>query len=235
MFTHFQAKGRAPIATPTCEGRSRAICLSLPLHQLDALARIGRRRSLPAGQTLLWEGEESLLVANVIEGVLKLTTSTGDGWEQIVGIVYPSDFIGRPFGEHSHHIVTALTDAEVCLFTRREFDGFARQHPEVGHELLRRTLRELDRARSFMLLLGRKTAGERVASLLADMASRLSDDQGRFDLPLGRQQMADLLGLTIETISRQLSSMRAAKIIEIEGQRRVAVRDPNALAAAAAI
>lgn len=235
MFTQFQTKGQAPIACATCEVRSRAICASLPPDRLNALARIGRRRSLSAGQTLLWEGEESLLVANVIEGVLKLSTSTGDGREQIVGIVYPSDFIGRPFGEHSHHSVTALSDAKVCLFTRREFDAFARQHPEVGHELLRRTLRELDRARTFMLLLGRKTAGERVASLLVDMASRLSDDQGRFELPIGRQQMADLLGLTIETVSRQLSSMRAAKVIEIEGRRGIAVRDPNALAAAAAI
>ena len=187
------------------------------------------------GEALVWEGEESLLVANVIEGVLKLSTSTGDGREQIVGIVYPSDFIGRPFGEHSHHSVTALTDAKVCLFTRRQFDTFARQHPEVGHELLRRTLRELDRARNFMLLLGRKTAAEKVASLLLDMASRLSDNEGRFALPIGRQQMADLLGLTIETVSRQLSRMRAVKVIETEGRRGMIVRDPNALAAAAAI
>lgn len=235
MFSNLQNKAQARVACATCVVRSRAICASLPPDQLSALSRIGRRRSLSAGQTLVWEGEESLLVANVIEGMLKLSTSTGDGREQIVGIVYPSDFIGRPFGEHSHHSVTALTEAKVCLFTRREFDGFARRHPEVGHELLRRTLRELDRARSFMLLLGRKTAAERVASLLMDMASRLSDDQGRFELPIGRQQMADLLGLTIETVSRQLSSMRAAAIIAIDGRRGIAVRDPNALAAAAAI
>jgi CRP/FNR family transcriptional regulator len=176
-----------------------------------------------------------LLVANVIEGVLKLSTSTGDGREQIVGIVYASDFIGRPFGERSHHNVTALTNAKVCMFTRRQFDDFARRHPEVGHELLRRTLRELDRARNFMLLLGRKTAEERVASLLMDMASRLSGDDGSFELPIGRQQMADLLGLTIETVSRQLTRMRGAGLIEIEGRRGVTVRDPYALAAAAAV
>lgn len=230
-----RARSRAAVACATCAVRSRAICASLGAEQLEALAELGRRRSLSAGQTLVWEGEESLLVANVIEGVLKLSTSTGDGREQIVGIVYPSDFIGRPFGEHSHHSVTALTDAKVCLFTRRQFDTFARQHPEVGHELLRRTLRELDRARNFMLLLGRKTAAEKVASLLLDMASRLSDNEGRFALPIGRQQMADLLGLTIETVSRQLSRMRAAKVIETEGRRGMIVRDPNALAAAAAI
>lgn len=235
MFANYQTNGHAPQACATCAVRSRAICASLGPDQLEALAKIGRRRSLSAGQTLLWEGEESLLVANVIEGVLKLSTATGDGREQIVGIVYPSDFIGRPFGEHSHHSVTALTGAKVCLFTRREFDAFARQHPEVGHELLRRTLRELDRARTFMLLLGRKTAEEKVASLLIDMASRLSDERGHFELPIGRQQMADLLGLTIETVSRQLTRMKLASIISIDGRRGVSVLDADALAEAAAI
>lgn len=235
MFASILNNGHTPVSCATCAVRSQAICASLAPAQLEALAKIGRRRSFSAGQTLVWEAEESLLVANVIEGVLKLSTSTGDGREQIVGIVYPSDFIGRPFGEHSHHSVTALTDARVCLFTRRDFDAFARQHPEVGHELLRRTLRELDRARTFMLLLGRKTAEERVASLLIDMASRLSDDEGRFQLPIGRQQIADLLGMTIETVSRQLTRMQVADIIGIEGRRGIYVRDPNALAAAAAI
>jgi hypothetical protein len=65
----------------------------------------------------------------VIEGVLKLSTGTEDGREQIVGVVYPSDFIGRPFGGTTNHGVTALTDARVCVFSRVDFDGFARSIP----------------------------------------------------------------------------------------------------------
>ncbi len=87
-------------------------------NELETLNRIGRRVDVQRGQTLMWEGDDSSLVANVIDGVLKLSTSTADGREQIVGVVYPSDFIGRPFGETTQHSVTALSDARVCLFPR---------------------------------------------------------------------------------------------------------------------
>jgi CRP/FNR family transcriptional regulator len=218
----------------TCAIRARAVCASLPAEPRAAFARLGRHRSIRAGQTLIWEGEEPDLVANVIDGVLKLSTSTGDGREQIVGIAYPSDFIGNPFGGPSRYSVGALTDARICLFTRWQFDDFVRDHPANGEELLRRTLGELDRARGFMLLLGRMTAEERVASLLVEMASRLAGDQARFELPIGRQDMADLLGLTIETVSRQVTRLRAAAIIAIDGRRGLTVRDARALAALAA-
>ena len=124
----------------TCVIRNRAICASLNEKELEALNHIGRRIDIERGQTLMWEGDDSTLVANVIDGVLKLSTSTSDGREQIVGVVYPSDFIGRPFGDTTQHSVTALSDARVCLFTRSAFDGFAREHPELEHKLPQRTL-----------------------------------------------------------------------------------------------
>lgn len=221
----------------TCVIRNRAICSSLDGGELETLNRIGRRVNVHRGQTLMWEGDDSSLVANVIDGVLKLSTSTADGREQIVGVVYPSDFIGRPFGKTTHHSVTALSDAQVCMFTRSAFDDFAREHPELEHKLLQRTLNELDRARHWMLLLGRKSAGERVATFLLEMAQRLADstcggrldEVQRFDLPLSRQQMADLLGLTIETVSRQLTRMRQAGIIDLPDRRAVVILDREAM------
>jgi CRP/FNR family transcriptional regulator len=217
----------------TCVIRNRAICSSLKTDELDALNKIGRRVCVHRGQTLMWEGDDSSLVANVIDGVLKLSTSTADGREQIVGVVYPSDFIGRPFGSTTQHSVTALSDATVCMFTRAAFDEFAREHPGLEHKLLQRTLTELDRARHWMLLLGRKSAGERVATFLLEMARRLADatckgdtkSLERFELPLSRQQMADLLGLTIETVSRQLTRLRQAGIIDLPDRRAVIILD----------
>lgn len=227
----------------SCVIRNRAICSSLSITELDALNRIGRRVNVHRGQTLMWEGDDSSLVANVIDGVLKLSTSTADGREQIVGVVYPSDFIGRPFGSTTHHSVTALCDAQVCMFTRSAFDEFAREHPELEHKLLQRTLTELDRARHWMLLLGRKSAGERVATFLLEMAHRLAESTcsgsseavSRFDLPLSRQQMADLLGLTIETVSRQLTRLRQAGIIDLPDRRAVVIRDHEAMEAEAGV
>jgi CRP/FNR family transcriptional regulator, anaerobic regulatory protein len=225
-----------------CLVRNRAICAVLAPGELQALNRMSRSRSLSAGQTLMWEGDDSLMVANVIEGVLKLTTGTGDGREQIVGIVYPSDFIGRPFGARSAQTVTALTDARICAFTRGDFDTFARDHPDLEHKLLQRTLTELDRARHWMLLLGRKSAMEKIASFLLEMSDRLAPtgcaaDAGsldRFDLPFGRQNIADILGLTIETVSRQLTRLRADGIIDLPSRREIVIRDRNTLDALAA-
>lgn len=226
----------------TCVVRNRAICAALDADEIEALNAIGRRRTLAPGESLIWEGEDSVLVANVIDGVLKLSTGTEDGREQIVGVVYPSDFIGRPFGGTTGHGVTALTESRVCVFSRRDFDGFAREHPALEHKLLQRTLSELDRTRRWMLLLGRKSASEKVASFLLEMAERLTgttcETMGeavttRVTLPFSRQQIADVLGLTIETVSRQFTRLKAEGMIDLPSRREVVILDHVALMAEA--
>ncbi|MDE2595414.1 MAG: Crp/Fnr family transcriptional regulator [Sphingomonadales bacterium] len=226
----------------TCVVRNRAICSSLDKDEIVALNAIGRRRTLSPGESLIWEGEDSVLVANVIDGVLKLSTGTEDGREQIVGVVYPSDFIGRPFGSTSGHGVTALTEARVCVFSRKDFDAFAREHPALEHKLLERTLGELDRTRRWMLLLGRKSASEKVASFLLEMADRLSNTTcesvgdsvvKRFVLPFSRQQIADVLGLTIETVSRQFTRLKADGVIDLPSRREVIITNVASLTAEA--
>ncbi|KPL68644.1 Crp/Fnr family transcriptional regulator [Erythrobacter sp. SG61-1L] len=225
----------------TCVVRNRAICAALDANEVSALNSIGRRRKLEAGESLIWEGDDSLLVANVIEGVLKLSTGTEDGREQIVGVVYPSDFIGRPFGTTTRHSVTALTEANVCVFSRADFDSFAHDHPALEHKLLKRTLSELDRTRRWMLLLGRKNAEEKLATFLLDMSERLSEpgcedpDEmlNEFELPFSRQQVADLLGLTIETVSRQFTRLKKDGIVDLPSRRAVTILDRAALEARA--
>lgn len=220
-----------------CVVRNRAICAGLQPDELDALGQLGRKQRVAKGQTVVWEGDDALVVANVIDGVLKVSMSIADGREQIVGVVFSSDFIGRPFGQQSPYSVTALTDAELCIFSRATFDSFARQHPELEHKLLRRTLNELDRSREWMLLLGKKTATERIATLLLEMSSRLGEtgcsvgqtELNEFELPLDRQQMGDVLGLTIETVSRQLSKLKADGVIDLPDRRMVAINDRQRL------
>ncbi|WP_404479592.1 Crp/Fnr family transcriptional regulator [Novosphingobium sp. BL-52-GroH] len=226
-----------------CVVRNRAICAALDAKELAALNAIGRTRALTAGESIIWEGEDSVLVANVIDGVLKLSTNTEDGREQIVGVVYPSDFIGRPFGGTTGHGVTALTDAHVCVFSRRDFDAFARQHPALEHKLLERTLGELDRTRRWMLLLGRKSAAEKMASFLVEMTERLAGSACRIDvdkpgqrlltLPFSRQQIADVLGLTIETVSRQFTRLKNDGVIDLPSRREVTILDYDTLVAEA--
>nr|WP_047169263.1 Crp/Fnr family transcriptional regulator [Sphingomonas sp. Y57] len=221
-----------PSSCAACPVRDSAICCVLDQSGLAALSRFGRRISLAAGQTLLWEGEEAVAVGNLLSGMLKLSALTGDGREQIVGIVHPSDFIGRPFGKESPYSVTALTDATLCVFGRTAFDAFAREHAAIGQALLERTLTELDRARHWMLLLSRKSACERVASLIVEIADR-ADGGSAIDLPLTRQQMGDILGLTIETVSRSLTRLKRAGIISLPSLRRIVLNRPGELRAIA--
>ena len=221
-----------------CAIRNRAICADLDEREIGLLNGIGRRRKLSAGEQLMWEGDEAVLVANVIEGVLKLSSHSADGKEQILGLVYPSDFLGRPFGKTSPYGVEALTDAHICVFERTDFDRFAREHPRLEHKLLERTLSELDRTRRWMLLLGRMNAEQKVASFLLEMAERLGTNQASgpettVSLPLSRQQIADVLGLTIETVSRQLTRLRNAGAIDLPSRREIVLRDTADLEARA--
>lgn len=210
-----------------CAIRNKAICSDLDPREIDILNGIGRRRRLAAGEQLMWEGHEAVLVANVIEGILKLSSHSADGKEQILGLVYPSDFLGRPFGETSPYGVEALTDSHICVFERRDFERFAREHPRLEHKLLERTLGELDRTRRWMLLLGRMTAEQKLASFLLEMADRLgtseADGSTAILLPLSRQQIADILGLTVETVSRQLTQLRAKGIITLSSRREIRI------------
>lgn len=220
----------------SCEGcvvRDRAMCSTLNDFERDEFAKLGRHLTVPMGQTVMWEGDDAMVIANVVEGALKLATSTSDGREQIVGVVYPADFIGRPFGKTTQHSVTALTDAKLCIFPRSAFDSFAHAHPPLEHRLLQRTLDELDRARSWMRLLGRASAREKVATFLLDMSQRLAPEGAppldQFDLPLSRQQMADILGLTIETVCRQLTAMKRAGVLELPTRRTIVIASRDQL------
>jgi CRP/FNR family transcriptional regulator len=216
--------------------KHRSICGSLSDADRDMLGRMGRVQRLSRGATLLWEEEEAPVVANVLEGVLKLSRSTADGREQILGVAYPSDFVGRPFSRQVHYQVTAVTDARVCLFPKDAFERFAASHPALEHELLERTLIDLERAHGQLLDLGRKTASERLASFLLDLSHRLAQAQcspGQamapplvgMELPLSRQQIGDLLGLAIETVSRTLQKMQTQGAIELVGRRGLVIRD----------
>ena len=200
---------------------------------MGQLNRIGRQIELKKGQTLMWEGEDSLVVASIVTGIFKLSSSLEDGREQIISLAFPADFVGRPFGEKNEYSVEALTDARLCVFSRADFDNFARSHPGLEHKLLERTLDQLDDARRWIMLLGRKTASERVASFLMEISTKLgvsgcsanNKKLTEFELPFGRKQMADILGLTIETVSRQLTRFKNDGLIDLPDRRNIRILD----------
>ena len=215
-----------------CPIRHRAVCARCETDELKKLEEIKYYRTFEAGQTLIWSGDRMDFVASVVSGIATLTQTMEDGRTQMVGLLLPSDFVGRPGRETAAYNVTATTDLLMCCFRKRPFEEMMLSTPHIGQRLLEMTLDELDAAREWMLLLGRKTAREKIASLLAIVARRdaslkLKSSSGRmiFDLPLTREAMADYLGLTLETVSRQISALKRDGVIELQGKRHVTVPD----------
>ena len=219
-----------------CPIRHRAVCARCDAQELEVLDRIKYYRDYLPGQTIVWGGDEMEFVASVVSGVTSLSHTMEDGRRQMVGLLLPSDFMGRPGRSVAPYDVTAISKVTLCCFRKAPFEELLFSTPSINQRLLEMTLDELDAAREWMLILGRKTAREKIASLLAIIARRnanlhMSEAEGRlvFDLPLTREAMADYLGLTLETVSRQISALKRSGVIEIEGNRRVTVPDFQAL------
>ena len=215
-----------------CPIRHNAVCARCEVNELDELEKIKYYRSFEAGQTIVWSGDEMDFVASVVSGIATLSQTMEDGRTQMVGLLLPSDFVGRPGRASAPYDVVAVTDMLMCCFRRKPFEKLMTTTPHVAQRLLEMTLDELDAARDWMLVLGRKTAREKIASLLMIIARRdaplnLRKAEGAmvFDLPLTREAMADYLGLTLETVSRQISALRKSGIIELQGKRHVTVPD----------
>jgi CRP/FNR family transcriptional regulator len=217
-----------------CPIRHRAVCARCESDELEQLEAIKYYRSFKAGEAIFWAGDRMDFVASVVQGVATLTQTMEDGRRQMVGLLLPSDFLGRPNRDTVNFDVTATTDVQLCCFRRAPFQEMLVSTPHISQRLLEMTLDELDAAREWMLILGRKTAREKIASFLSIIARRdqgaaSAKDQISFDLPLTREAMADYLGLTLETVSRQMSALKRDGVILLEGKRRVVVPDIQTL------
>lgn len=225
-----------PVLCISCEARHRGICGALEPVQLVELARASTKHVLEEGAELIGDAEPIDTYANILSGVVKLTKSLPDGRQQIVGLQFAPDFLGRPFSEESAIGVEAATPVSLCSFPRRTIQRLIEDTPGLERRLLMQTLRELDEARGWMMTVGRKTAAEKVASFLLLIARNIDPALGEevapaaaFDLPLTRADIGDFLGLTIETVSRQLTRLGRDGLISVKG-RRVELLDMGRLA-----
>ncbi len=223
-----------PVLCRSCEARHRGVCGALTPNQLVELSRHTTKRKVEPGAVLVSDTEAVDSYANVLAGVVKLTKTLADGRQQIVGLQFAPDFLGRPFKQESSITAEAATPVRVCSFPKTSLDRMIELSPELGQRLHIQALDELDDARDWMLTLGRKTAAERVASFL-HLIARHGDPEAEidgkvsFDLPLTRADIADFLGLTIETVSRQLTKLRKDGLISVESNRHITVFDMERL------
>ncbi|WP_019954821.1 transcriptional regulator FnrL [Yoonia vestfoldensis] len=220
-----------------CPIRYNAVCSKCEPDEIGLLEQIKYYRSFAAGQTVFFAGDPLEFVGSIVSGVASLTRTMPDGRVQMVGLLLPADFMGRPNRETIDNDIVAETDLMLCCFRRKPFEKLIEQTPHVGQRLLEMTLDELDAAREWMLVLGRKTAREKIASLLYMIATRMvklkpgAHAQVAFILPITRETMANYLGLTIETVSRQMTALKKDGIIAFDDRRDITVPDLEALKA----
>ena len=218
-----------PEVCRSCEARHGGICAALQPDQLLSLSKASSRHRVESGAELVGDAETVDHYSNVLSGVIKLTKTLSDGRQQIVGLQFAPDFVGRPFREESALNAEAATDVSICSFPKAALERMMKESAGLEHRLLQQTLKELDEARDWMVTLGRKSAAEKVASLLLLIARNIDPNKdpaagsAEFDLPLSRADIADYLGLTIETVSRQLTKLRSDGVIDIRNNRHITV------------
>lgn len=234
------AAGPGQIRCLDCTIRLRAVCAHADTAALAELERMKRYRTYAPGQVIASTGEEPSVVGSLVEGVAQISTLLPDGRRQMVGLLLPSDFVGRPGRSRIDYDIIAATPVTLCTFRKPDFERLLSRNPSVERRLLDMTLDELDAARDWMTLLGRKSARERVASLIlmmarrdAALAGREPADGQRVPLRLTRQAIADYLGLTIETVSRQFGALSRDGLVSLGVQRTLEILDLDGLEQAA--
>lgn len=192
----------------------------------DVMSRLGLRMTFAKDEEIFCQDEDADLIYIVVTGAVRTTRLLSDGRRQVGSFYYPGDLVGLETGDLHRFSAEALCESTLLVVKRSALKTFAGDE-EIDRAIWEATRRELERTQEHLLVLGRKTACEKVASFLMDLAQRETAED--VALPMGRQDMADYLGLTIETVSRMLTQLQGASVVEFEGCRRFRVKRWDAL------
>jgi len=217
----------------TCQVRDRTICAALDDVELRELNAVATAVRLRAGQVVFYEGDPDTYLFNVTTGVVRLSKLLPDGRRQVTGFLFAGDLLGLSISGVYAYSADAIAKTSLCRFDRRRLTEITEKYPKLERRLLALASNELVQAQDHLMILGQKTASERVATVLLRLAARIGmelDGGTVLDLPMSREDMADYAGLTIETVSRNMSRFRDTGIIEIANSRRIYIPKIGALA-----
>jgi CRP/FNR family transcriptional regulator len=197
---------------------------------VTTLPQIAEAR-LKSGAYLYYEGDDVEWLYQVTSGVLRLTRLLADGRRQVIAFGYPGDIVGFPSADIHHTDCEALTEVRLQPFRRSALES-GEGDPKLHNALLQAALREISGMQDHFMMLGRKSASEKLASFLCVLVERVGTDLGAYQsvtLPMSRSDIADFLGLTTETVSRTFTQLRKSKIIAIDNIHTIIVQRPTAL------
>jgi CRP/FNR family transcriptional regulator len=224
-------------ACADCSVRQFSVCAALDRAELRELEHLGRHVHFASCQTVFAQEELTTSFYNLLEGVMRLYKLLPDGRRQIVGFALPGDFLGMTASARHSFSADAIGAVAICRFSKVSFARFIEDKPHLLRRINELAVRELSQAQDHMVLLGRRSAEEKVATFLLGWRDRLARSEGSaktVPLPMSRQDIADFLGLTIETVSRTFTKLERDGVIDILPGS-VCLKDParaEALAAA---
>jgi CRP/FNR family transcriptional regulator, anaerobic regulatory protein len=220
-----------------CEARSFSVCNAIDSADMDRLSALAVILTVDAGRTFIEEGDPAESFFNVTAGTAKLFKLLPDGRRQITGFASMGTFLGLAVSATYAFGAEALEPMRICRFSRPKLKELLDDFPAMEKRLLEVASNELVAAQEQMLLLGRKTARERMASFLVARAAAACAGPGacafrsaeKVTLPMTRSDIADYLGLTIETVSRTLTRFKSEHLIDIPSASEILIRDHGAL------
>ena len=224
--------GTMPSPCAACSVRHLSLCAALDESEVCEVAAITTTLDFGPGEPLIDEGQPAIHVFNVTSGAIRVYKLLIDGRRQMTGFLFPGDFLGLANDESYAYSAEAVTAAKVCRFPRRKLEAVLARYPKMERRLLGIASHELAAAQEQMLLLGRKTAREKIASFLIMLSRRAAQrelESNPVSVPMSRNDIGDYLGLTTETVSRTFSQLKAAGIIELLAGGKVLLADPAKL------
>ncbi len=215
-----------------CAARSFSACAPLNAEEQRRLAEIMKVVEVPAHRAIFEEAEPAEYVFNVTAGAVKLYKLLPDGRRQVTGFLFPGDFLGLVHNDSYAYSAEALAPTTLCRFPRRKLEALLDELPKLEQRLLGIASHELAAAQDQIMLLGRKSARERVVSfllMLSEAAARRGGSGEVVSIAMGRSDIADYLGLTIETVSRVFTELKTQGLVRLLGQKRAQLLKPKAL------
>ena len=209
--------GHGKLHDPVCDAclvRDESICADLNSDELESLKNRLTHVVLAREQSLIVEGEPNDSLYIITEGCLRLTKLLADGRRQITGFLFPGDFVGLMPTKHLPFSDEALSASRACRFSHSGLAQLSEEHPGIKDRLIQSADTELVKAQDHMMLLGQKTAMERVASFFTMLSRRTPLGGSHFAVPMSRQDIADYLAIRLETLSRTVKQLKDDGLVD---------------------
>jgi len=216
----------------TCEIRSYSFCRCLKDDQLNIFSKISSEKEFKNKQTVFLQEEESKNLYNITQGNIKIYKLLRDGRIQIIGFLYPGDFFGSYKKGKYNYSAESIGDVKLCVFKQEVLDNYLEKNMNLAKELLHMTSHELTLAQDRIGVLGKLNANQRMAAFILNVSkqrARIGWQDNPISLPMMRQDIADYLGLTLETVSREFTKLKTSNLIKVLSSSQIYLRDKASL------